>query len=29
VDALASQRGDSGADPLASYHHQSKGGKPA
>ncbi|GIS02006.1 MAG: hypothetical protein CM15mP103_05570 [Gammaproteobacteria bacterium] len=29
VDALANQRGDSGADPLASYHHQSKGGKPA
>ena len=29
VDALASQTGDSGADPLTSYHHQSKGGKPA
>jgi len=29
VDALASQTGDSGADPLTSYHHQSKGSKPA
>ena len=28
-DALASQTGDSGADPLTSYHQQSKGGKPA
>ena len=26
VDALASHTGDSGADPLTSYHHQSKGG---
>ena len=25
VDALASHTGDSGADPLTSYHHQSKG----
>ena len=29
VDALASQTGDSGADPLTSYHQQSKGDKPA
>jgi DNA-binding CsgD family transcriptional regulator len=29
VDALASHTGDSDADPLTSYHHQSKGGKPA
>ena len=29
VDALASHTGDSGADPLTSYHQQSKGGEPA
>ena len=29
VDALASHTGDSGADPLTSYHHQSTRGEPA
>jgi len=29
VDALASHMGDSGADPLTSYHHQSTRGEPA
>ena len=29
VDALASHTGDSGADPLTSYHQHSKGGEPA
>ena len=29
VDALASHTGDSGADPLTSYHHKSTRGEPA